>query len=68
MVGRSSGTLRIRVQILVLTSFPAFISRYSGVMRQEVGDVPVDDETSMVTPRISRSAGAHRVVFAYLYS
>jgi hypothetical protein len=33
MVGRSSGTLPTRVQILVLAPFPGFIPGFSGVMR-----------------------------------
>jgi hypothetical protein len=57
MGGRSSGTLPTRVQILVLALFSKFSRIYrrhalSGKRRFR------DDEASMVTLEISRSAGA----------
>jgi hypothetical protein len=58
MVGRSSGTQPTRIQILVLALFSGFIPGFSGVMRLVVSDVPVDDETPVVTSRISKFVGA----------
>jgi hypothetical protein len=42
------------VQILMLAPFLRFISGFSGFMRYVVSDIPIDDEVSMVTSRISR--------------
>jgi hypothetical protein len=67
MVGRSSGTLPTRVQILMLAPFSWI---YSGIFRRYTLSGPVDNEAPMVTSRIYRSAGAqsfrgaHRVGFA----
>ena len=58
MVGRSSGTLPTRVQILVLAPFPGIFLRFTCVTREVVSDVPVDDEAPVVTSRIFRSVGA----------
>ena len=58
MVGRSSGTLLTRVQILVLASFPGIFLGFTGVTRKVVSDVPVDDEAPVVTSGIFRFAGA----------
>jgi hypothetical protein len=47
-------------------TFPSgFILGFSGVMRQVVSDVPVDDEAPMVTSRISSSTGAQSFGDAY---
>jgi hypothetical protein len=57
MVGRFSGTLLIRVQILVLATFPGILPRLTGVVREVVSIVPVDNEVSLVTSGISKSVG-----------
>ena len=59
MVGRSSGTLPTRVQILVLASFPGIFLGFTGVTRKVVSDVPVDDEVPVVTSGVG---------FVYVYS
>jgi hypothetical protein len=56
MVGRSSGTLPTKVQILVHTPFPLIFSKFTDVMCM-VSSVPVDNETPMMTSGVSRSIG-----------
>jgi hypothetical protein len=55
MVRKSSGTLPIRIQILVLAPFPGISMIYR---RYELSGERRDDEASMVTSEISRSAVA----------
>jgi hypothetical protein len=73
MVGRSSGTLPTRVQILVFAPFPGFSRIYrryalSGKRRSRRQRGAIGDFENLHIAGAQSFGGAHRVEFAYVYS